>query len=85
MSLESVRRTAVVGLSVSRRGREGGSYDRQKVPVLTNFAQGIERRGNQEYHIYVSRVHKWKFRPSSPFRSPIRLIARTVQESPIAT
>jgi hypothetical protein len=44
-SLESIRRKAIVGLGVSPWGRVGASGDRQKVTVLTNCGQGIERRG----------------------------------------
>ena len=40
-----------------RSGRVGAYRDRWKVPVFTKLPQWIEGRGNQEYSMFVPRVH----------------------------
>lgn len=60
VSLESIRRTAIVGFGVPRRGRVGASCDRQKVPVLTDCVQTLEGRGSPGVFYRGPRVHNGK-------------------------
>jgi hypothetical protein len=57
VSLESIGRRAGVSFGVPRRGRVGAYRDRQRVPVLTKFAQWIEGERHQECSVFVPRVH----------------------------
>ncbi len=45
-----------------------GAAELTEVPVLTNFAQEVEGRANQEYSVYVSRVHNGNSGSAAPVR-----------------